>query len=56
MAARTGWPALKARVSNRLSRHFCTTPFRLRNQRPMISFTFDDFPESAAAAGISSRP
>lgn len=53
MAARTGWPALKARVSNRLSRHFCTTPFRLRNQRPMVSFTFDDFPESAAAAGVS---
>jgi peptidoglycan/xylan/chitin deacetylase (PgdA/CDA1 family) len=51
MAAQTDWPELKARVSNRLSRYFCTTPFRLRNQRPMVSFTFDDFPESAAAAG-----
>ncbi len=53
MAAETGSPALSARVSNRLSRYFCTTPFRLRNQRPMVSFTFDDFPESAAAAGTS---
>jgi peptidoglycan/xylan/chitin deacetylase (PgdA/CDA1 family) len=51
MAARTGWPALQARVSNRLSRYFCTTPFRLRNQHPMVSFSFDDFPDSAAAVG-----
>jgi len=53
MAAQTGSPALRARVSNRLSRYFCKTPFRLCNQRPMVSFTFDDFPESAAAAGVS---
>jgi peptidoglycan/xylan/chitin deacetylase (PgdA/CDA1 family) len=52
MAELTGWPALKARVSNRLSRHFCTTPFRLRNERPIVSFTFDDFPESAATVGV----
>lgn len=52
MAERTGWPALKARVSNRLSRSFCATPFRLRNERPIVSFTFDDFPESAALAGV----
>ena len=45
MTAQPDWPALKARVSNRLSRHFCTAPFRLRNARPMVSFTFDDFPE-----------
>jgi peptidoglycan/xylan/chitin deacetylase (PgdA/CDA1 family) len=51
MAPRTGWPALKARVSNRLSRYFRTTPFKLRNTRPMVSFTFDDFPESAASVG-----
>ena len=51
MAARTGWPALKARVSNRLSRYFRTTPFKLRNTRPTVSFTFDDFPESAASVG-----
>jgi peptidoglycan/xylan/chitin deacetylase (PgdA/CDA1 family) len=44
---------LQARVSNRLSRYFSTTPLRLRNERPMVSFTFDDFPESAATDGVS---
>jgi peptidoglycan/xylan/chitin deacetylase (PgdA/CDA1 family) len=53
MAAQTGWPALQARVSNRLSRYFRTTPVRLRNTRPMVSFTFDDFPDSAAATGAA---
>jgi peptidoglycan/xylan/chitin deacetylase (PgdA/CDA1 family) len=52
MAARTEWPALKARVDNRLSRYSCATPFRLGNAQAMVSFTFDDFPESAAAAGV----
>jgi peptidoglycan/xylan/chitin deacetylase (PgdA/CDA1 family) len=49
---RPDWSALKARVSNRLARHFCKSPFRLRNQRPMVSFTFDDAPKSAAAVGV----
>ena len=53
MAVQIEWPALRARLANRLSRYFCTTPFRLRNERPMVSFTFDDFPDSAAAAGAS---
>ena len=52
MAAQTEWPALQARVSNRLSRYFCTTPFKLRNARAMVSFTFDDFPDSAADVGV----
>lgn len=51
MATQTGWRDLKARVDNRLSRYFCTTPFRLENKQPIVSFTFDDFPESAASAG-----
>lgn len=51
MAAQTGWRDLKARVDNRLSRYFCATPFRLKNKQPIVSFTFDDFPESAASAG-----
>jgi peptidoglycan/xylan/chitin deacetylase (PgdA/CDA1 family) len=51
MPAQTEWPALQARVSNRLSRYFCTTPFKLRNAGPMVSFTFDDFPDSAATIG-----
>jgi peptidoglycan/xylan/chitin deacetylase (PgdA/CDA1 family) len=49
---RPDWSALKARVSNRLARHLCTVPFRLRNKRPMVSFTFDDTPKSAAAVGV----
>ena len=53
MAEQPERPALQARVSNRLSRYFNTTPFRLRNTRPMVSFTFDDFPESAATDGVS---
>jgi peptidoglycan/xylan/chitin deacetylase (PgdA/CDA1 family) len=43
--------ALKARVSNRLARHFGVAPFRLRNKAPMVSFTFDDTPKSAATVG-----
>jgi peptidoglycan/xylan/chitin deacetylase (PgdA/CDA1 family) len=53
MAEQPGKPALQARVSNRLSRYFSTRPFKLRNERPMVSFTFDDFPESAATDGVS---
>ena len=53
MAEQSERPALQARVSNRLSRYFSVTPFRLRNDRPMVSFTFDDFPESAATDGVS---
>jgi peptidoglycan/xylan/chitin deacetylase (PgdA/CDA1 family) len=45
-------PSLQTRVNNRLSRYFSATPFRLRNKQPIVSFTFDDFPESAAAIGV----
>ena len=41
-----------ARANNRLSRYFCKSPLRLRNKHPMVSFTFDDFPDSAASVGI----
>jgi len=51
MAAQTDWRELEARVSNRLSRYFRTAPLRLSNTRPMVSFTFDDFPDSAASIG-----
>jgi peptidoglycan/xylan/chitin deacetylase (PgdA/CDA1 family) len=47
----SAWSALKARVSNRLARHLRTTPFELRNTSPMVSFTFDDAPISAATTG-----
>ena len=46
-----GWSALRARVSNRLARHFCIAPFRLADTGPMVSFTFDDVPKSAATVG-----
>jgi peptidoglycan/xylan/chitin deacetylase (PgdA/CDA1 family) len=47
-----GWSAFKARVSNRLARHLRIAPFRLQNQGPMVSFTFDDAPRSAATVGV----
>ena len=43
--------ALKARVSNRLARDFLSTPLHLPADQPMVSFTFDDAPESAATVG-----
>jgi peptidoglycan/xylan/chitin deacetylase (PgdA/CDA1 family) len=45
------WKTLKARVGNRLARHLRATPARLNNDRPMVSFTFDDAPVSAATRG-----
>lgn len=33
------------------SRRFARRPFRLRTGRPIVSFTFDDFPRSAWTAG-----
>ncbi len=46
-----GWSALRERVSNRLARHFCAAPFQLSGTGPMVSFTFDDVPKSAATVG-----
>jgi peptidoglycan/xylan/chitin deacetylase (PgdA/CDA1 family) len=45
------WSNTKARISNRLARHVFTAPFQLRNKTPMVSFTFDDAPKSAATVG-----
>ena len=42
------WSAIKARVSNRLSRHLNATPLTLSGAQPLVSFTFDDIPDSAA--------
>jgi peptidoglycan/xylan/chitin deacetylase (PgdA/CDA1 family) len=47
------WSAFKARVSNRLARHLRPAPLRLRNTGPMVSFTFDDAPISAATVGAA---
>jgi peptidoglycan/xylan/chitin deacetylase (PgdA/CDA1 family) len=45
------WSAFTARVNNRLARHFCAAPHRLPANNPMVSFTFDDIPDSAASVG-----
>lgn len=45
------WSTFKARVSNRLARHFCSEPLLLSGKEPMVSFTFDDVPLSAATIG-----
>jgi peptidoglycan/xylan/chitin deacetylase (PgdA/CDA1 family) len=45
------WSALQARVSNRLARDWAAAPHRLRSDGPMVSFTFDDVPKSAATTG-----
>jgi peptidoglycan/xylan/chitin deacetylase (PgdA/CDA1 family) len=48
---RVVWSALQGRVSNRLARHFRAAPHRLPAHAPMVSFTFDDAPDSAAGEG-----
>ncbi len=48
---RSLWSEVKARVGNRLARHFAPATLRLPNTGPMVSFTFDDAPDSAAKIG-----
>jgi peptidoglycan/xylan/chitin deacetylase (PgdA/CDA1 family) len=36
-----------------MAMHWRVEPFRLRNETPMVSFTFDDIPKSAATAGAA---
>jgi peptidoglycan/xylan/chitin deacetylase (PgdA/CDA1 family) len=36
-----------------MAMHLGVEPFRLRNETPMVSFTFDDVPKSAATLGAS---
>ena len=45
------WSEAKARVSHRLATHLSVEPFRLLNETPMVSFTFDDIPKSPATTG-----
>jgi peptidoglycan/xylan/chitin deacetylase (PgdA/CDA1 family) len=45
------WSVAKAKVSHRLATHWRVESFRLRNETPMVSFTFDDIPKSAATTG-----
>src|SRR3979409_2580329 len=41
----------RARFSHRMAMHLRVEPFRMRNATPMVSFTFDDVPKSAATVG-----
>jgi peptidoglycan/xylan/chitin deacetylase (PgdA/CDA1 family) len=43
----------RARFSHRMAMHLRVEPFRLRNETPMVSFTFDDVPKSAAKVGAA---
>jgi peptidoglycan/xylan/chitin deacetylase (PgdA/CDA1 family) len=43
----------RARFSHRMAMHLCVEPFRMRNETPMVSFTFDDVPKSAATVGAA---
>ena len=47
------WSSFKARVGNKLARHLRISPFEMRNTGPMVSFTFDDVPVSAATHGAA---
>ena len=44
---------LQRKISRRIARYLPTKPFRMRNHRPLVSFTFDDIPESAGVHGAA---
>ncbi len=45
------WSEAKVKVSHRLAMHVQVERFRLNNAGPMVTFTFDDLPKSAATLG-----
>lgn len=47
------WPRMKARVSHRLAMHLSAHSVRAENEQPIVSFTFDDVPRSAATTGAA---
>jgi len=44
---------LVAGISRKAARHIRTKPFRMHNRKPIVSFTFDDVPDSAYVNGAS---
>src|ERR1044071_1811046 len=38
-------------LSRKAARHYCSKPFRMQNRAPLVSFTFDDVPDSAYVNG-----
>ncbi len=51
LATRFGWPNIHGWYQRNAARSFSTRPFRVNSQKPIISFTFDDFPRSALLTG-----
>lgn len=48
------WSTAKLKVSHRLAMHLRVSEgFAMRNDRPMVSFTFDDVPKSGATTGAA---
>jgi peptidoglycan/xylan/chitin deacetylase (PgdA/CDA1 family) len=47
------FPPLRTRVARRIARHLRTKPFVMRNTAPLVSFTFDDVPDSAYTNGAA---
>jgi peptidoglycan/xylan/chitin deacetylase (PgdA/CDA1 family) len=45
------WSEAKVKASHRLAMHLRVDQFRFANPTPMVSFTFDDVPKSAATSG-----
>jgi peptidoglycan/xylan/chitin deacetylase (PgdA/CDA1 family) len=45
------WSEAKVKASHRLAMHLRVDQLRLANPTPMVSFTFDDVPKSAATSG-----
>jgi len=51
MSFRNPWSRLVGYYQRRIGSHASRRPFLINLQRPLISFTFDDFPRSALLAG-----
>jgi peptidoglycan/xylan/chitin deacetylase (PgdA/CDA1 family) len=51
MNAKRIWRRTESACQRRLAKWFCRRPFELSLDRPIISFTFDDFPRSAFVTG-----
>ncbi len=47
------WAHLRKALTFRLARHLNGAPFRMRNAAPMVTFTFDDVPETALTNGAA---
>lgn len=44
-------PGLRFRLAHRIAMHIQVTPFQMANRKPLVSFSFDDVPQSAARTG-----